>query len=144
MLRQRGATDALNQAADTAACMDWLREASILGLPVWSPIGDPAVDALLQHMVIAPGQGPALRDKGLEVLLGKEVFQINRDAERKGVRTVNSTQPIEINVYVKISDAHHEAWGGRRHNEKLYPLDSVLAFLDACTPERYRRAELTH
>lgn len=135
-VERRGAAlkEVLTQAADTSACMDWLREARIPGLPVWSPSGDQEVNALLEHMVIAPGQGPALRDNGLAELLGKEDKQINRDAEGRGIKPVLSSQPIDFNMYLKMTTGTQD-WGGRRYPDKLYPRDSVLAFLDACSPE---------
>jgi len=132
--KEAALSEALNQAADASACMKWILEARLPGLPRWVPSGDKDVDALLQHMVIAPGQGPALRDKGLELLLGKEDKHINRDAERRGVKTFASAQPIEINMDLKLVERASD-WGGRRYPEKLYPLDSVLAFLDTCSAE---------
>jgi len=116
--------------------MDWLREARIPGLPVWSPSGDQEVNALLQHMVIAPGQGPALRDNGLAELLQKRVDNVNRDAGEKRIKVVACAQPIEINLSVKNMDSSPDRRGEhRKHADKLYPIDSVLAFLDACSPE---------
>lgn len=115
--------------------MDWLREARIPGLPVWSPSGGQEVDALLQHMVIAPGQGPTLRDKGLAELVGKEAFQINRDADDRRIKTAVRSQLIGINTYVKDLTSSDGRGEHRKHPERLYSCDSVLAFLDACSPE---------
>ena len=133
--KEAALTEALNQAADASACMKWVLEARLPGLPRWVPSGDTTVDALLQHMVIAPGQGPALRDKGLELLLGKDDKLINRDAERRGIRAPSYAQPVEINWNLKDFGEPGARGEHRKYPEKLYPLDSALAFLDTCSAE---------
>lgn len=82
-----------------------------------------------------PGPGPALRDKGLAELLGKQVEDTNTKAERNSIRLLLSQQPIEIICRLKIDESQKDNRGGRRYPSKLYPRDSVLAFLDACSPE---------
>ena len=68
-------------------------------------------------------------------LLGKQVEDTNTKAERNSIRLLLSQQPIEIICRLKTDESQKDNRGGRRYPSKLYPRDSVLAFLDACSPE---------
>lgn len=109
-------------------CLTFLTEESSLpGIPKPVLGDDDAVNPLLKHIVIVPGQDSMIRDQGLAELFQKDRRDINRNARKMGLSIFNASQLIEIPEY---------ADSGKGRGKQLYSRSAVSDFIET-TSESY-------